>query len=215
MNKIFLCMLAALLMQLNLFSQAYEGKIDYDKKKQSAFVIEFPYPPEAVQNAFIQRMEKLGYKGKEEKGIFNKDRGFRVYRNAFITDISDKKYDYVMQVERKSRKEKDEAILYLVVMQSNGENAIGGFDASDMQRAKSFLNDLMPDVEEANLELQIRDQEETVARAEKKLRDLQKAKDELEKKLKDNIKDQEDTSKDIENQKKVLDGLKLKRKDTI
>jgi hypothetical protein len=195
--------------------QAYEGKIDYDKKKQAAFVIEFPYPPEAVENAFRQKMEKIGYKGKEEKGIFNKDKGFRIYKNAYITDISEKRFDYVIEVERKSRKEKDEAVLYLVILKENGENAMTEFDAGDMTRAKSFLNSLQPNVEEANLELQIRDQEDVVAKAEKKLRDLEKAQMDLEKKLKDNIKDQDDTQKDIEDQKKTLEGLKLKRKDSL
>ena len=195
--------------------QAYEGKIEYDKKKQAAFVIEFPYPAEAVENAFRQKMEKIGYKGKEEKGLFNKDKGFRIYKNAYITDISEKRFDYIIEVERKSRKEKDESILYLVILQENGENAVTGFDAGDMIRAKSFLNSLQPNVEEANLELQIRDQEDVVAKAEKKLRDLEKTQMELEKKLKDNIKDQEDTQKDIDDQKKTLEGLKLKRRDSL
>ena len=215
MKRITLSIIICCVIGLSARSQAYEGKIDYDKKKQSAFVIEFPYPPEAVENAIMQKMEKLGYKGKEEKGLFNKDKGFRVYKNAYITDISEKKFDYIIEVERKSRKEKDEAILYLVILDKDGENAIMGFDAADMHNAKSFLNRLQPDVEAANLELQIRDQEDIVAKAEKKLRDLEKAKTDLENKLKDNIKDQEDTSKDIENQKKVLESLKLKRKDSM
>ena len=199
-------------------AQAYEGKIEYDKKKQAAFVIEFPYSPEAVENAFIQKMEKLGYRGKEEKGLFNKDKGFRVYKNAFITDISNKKYDYIINVERKSRKEKDEAVLYLLVM-NNDENAINGFDAADMRRGKEFLNNLLPDVEAANLELDIKWQEDVVAKAEKKLRTLQTDKEEMEDKIKkleksieDNVKDQEETKKDIEDQKNILENLKLKRK---
>jgi len=215
MKRITLSILICCVIGMSVRAQAYEGKIEYDKKKQSAFVIEFPYPPEAVENAIMQKLEKLGYKGKEEKGIFNKDKGFRVYKNAYVTDISEKRFDYVIEVERKSRKEKDEAILYLIILDNNGENAIPGFDAADMGRAKSFLNRLQPDVEAANLELQIRDQEEVVAKAEKKLRDLEKAKTDLENKIKDNIKDQEDTTKDIENQKKVLEGLKLKRKDSL
>ena len=199
-------------------AQAYEGKIDFDKKKQAAFVIEFPYSPEVVENAFINRMDKLGYRGKEEKGIFNKDKGFRVYKNAYITDISNKRFDYIINVERKSRRDEDEAVLYLLVM-NNEENAIDKFDAADMSRAKEFLNKLLPDVEVANLELEIRSQEDIVAKAEKKLKTLQNDKEEMESKIKklqddikDNEKDQEDTKKDIENQKANLENLKLKRK---
>jgi hypothetical protein len=120
--------------------------------------------------------------------------------------------DYIVKVERKSRKEKDESILYLLI-NKDGENAISGFDAADMDRAKSFLNKLQPDVEAANLELQIQSQENIVEKAEKKLRDLEKEKEDLDKKLKENARDQENTQKDIENQRRVLENLKLKRKD--
>jgi hypothetical protein len=218
MNKMLFILCIALFMSFTGSAQAYEGKIEYNKKKQTAFVIDFPYSPEAVENAFVQKMEKLGYRGKEEKGIFNKDKGFRVFRNAFITDISDKKFDYIINVERKSRKEKDEAVLYLLVMFGD-ENAISRFDAADMSRGKEFLNRLMPDVEAANLELEIKAQEDVVTKAEKKLRGLENDKSDMESKIKklqkdieDNIKDQEKTQKDIEDQKEALESLKLKRK---
>ena len=211
MKKIVFSFWSVVLFSAMASAQAYEGKTDFDKKKQSAFVIEFPYPPEAVENAIVKKMEKLGYKGREEKGIFNKDKGFHDYKNVYITDISSKRMDYMMKVERKSRREKDESILYLVILK-DGENAVPGFDAADMDHAKSFLNRLQPDVEAANLELQIKEQEDLVAKAEKKLRDLEHDKDELEKKLDQNKKDQEDTQRDIENQKQILESLKLKRK---
>jgi hypothetical protein len=218
MRKYVLCIVTLIFLSQIAFSQAYEGKIDYDKKKQAAFVIEFPYPSEAVENAFTKKMEKLGYKGKEEKGIFNKDKGFRVYKNAYITSITTQKMDYVIEVERKSRKEKDEAVLYMIILKGD-DNAISAFDASDMENAKNFLNSLLPEVEAANLELEIRSQEEIVAKAQKKLKTLESDKSDMEDKIRKlqndiekNIRDQEDTQKDIENQKEVLEGLKLKRK---
>ena len=96
-------------------AQAYEGTIQYDKKKQRAVMIEFGYTPEAVENAFVQKMAKMGFKPKEEKGILNKDKGFLVFKNAYITDITSERIDYIIKVERKSRKEKDEAVLYVIM----------------------------------------------------------------------------------------------------
>lgn len=221
MRKSTLTVFALLFIAITGFAQAYEGSIEYSKQKQPAFVIEFNYPMEAVQNAILQKMEKMGYKGKEEKGLFNKDKGFRIYKNAFITDISSKSMDYMFSVERKSRKEKDEAIVYFIIMK-DGINALPGFDAYDMERAKSFLNNLEPEVAEANLELQIQAQDDVVAKAERKFKNLQSDKEEMENKIKKlqediqtNIKDQENTQKDIENQKQVLENLKFKRKATI
>ena len=56
--------------------------ITYDKKKQRAIMIDYTYSAEAVQNAIVKKMERMGYKPKEEKGIFNKDKGFLVFKNA-------------------------------------------------------------------------------------------------------------------------------------
>jgi hypothetical protein len=52
-----------------LKAQAYEDKIEYNKVKQACIVMEYNFPPLAVENAVISKMNKLGYKGKEEKGI--------------------------------------------------------------------------------------------------------------------------------------------------
>ena len=162
MTKSIIACLSAILFSSVLQAQAYVGKIEYDKKKQAAFVIEFPYSPEAVENGFIMKMDKLGYKGKEEKGLFNRDKGFRVYNNAFVTEISEKKFDYIIDVERKSKKDDDRAILQLIILKDGGENAVTDFDGYDMDRAKAFLNNLLPFVEDANLEINIKNQEDMV-----------------------------------------------------
>jgi hypothetical protein len=200
---------------------AYEGSIEFSKKKQDAYVIDFPYPPQAVEDALVKKMETLGYKSKEEKGVFNKDKGFRAYKAAYITAISSNSMDYMFKVERKSRKEKDEAQLFLVVMKGD-DNQARSFDAYTVSNVKNFLNGLMPDVEAADLEIKIKDQEDVVASAEKKQRKLESDLDDMEKRLKklqgdieDNKKDQEKQKQEIINQRNGLDALKGKRKVTI
>lgn len=194
-----------------IFAQAYEGTIQYDKQKQNAIVIEYTYPAQAVENAIVEKMAKMGYKPKEEKGILNRDKGFLLFKNAYVTDISKDKMDYIVKVERKSRKESDESVLYLV-MQKGDENAMGKMESYDIGRAKSFLNNMLPEIEASHLELQIKVQEETVAKAEKKLKGLQEDKIVLEKKLAENIQGQDETIKDIEAQKIALETLQGKRK---
>lgn len=193
-------------------AQSYEGTIQYDKKKQQAIVIEYDYPPQAVENAMVQKLEKLGYKAKEEKGLLNKDRGFIVFKNAYVTAISNDRMDYIIKVERKSRKEDDEAVLYLIMIKGD-ENALVKMDAENVGKAKVFLNTMLPEIEAAHLEIQIKEQEDVVAKAEKKLSDLKDDQANLEKKLAQNKTDQENTQKDIENQKNSLGILIGKRKE--
>lgn len=211
MKKISLLLTVLFVAFTTSFAQTYESSILYDKKKQQGLAIEYSYSPEAVENAIVLKLSKMGYKAKEEKGILNKDKGFLVYKNIYITDISSDRMDYMIKVERKSRKESDEAILYMIMMKGE-KNAFITMKAHDAGKAKTFLNDMLPDIEAANLELQIKDQEEVVAKAEKKLSGLQKDKLELEEKMATNIRTQEETVKDIEAQKQNLELLRGKRK---
>ncbi|MEN9549140.1 MAG: hypothetical protein RIR12_1731, partial [Bacteroidota bacterium] len=118
--------------------------------------------------------------------------------------------DYFFKVERKSRKDKDEATIYMV-MQKDGSNIKTAMTAQDIEQAKAFLNNLRPNVEAANLELQIKAQEEVVAKAEKKLKGLKDDQADLEKKLANNKEDQLNTEKDIISQKSTLETLRNKR----
>lgn len=210
MNKISF-LLMSLTITMTALSQAYEGTIQYGKKKQPAIAIDYSYPAQAVENAIIRRMEKLGYRVKEEKGLLNRDKGFLIFKNTYITDISKEKLDYIIKVERKSRKENDEAILYLI-MQKDGTNTFDKMTAEEISSTKDYLNKMLPDIEAANLDLQIKAQEDVVAKAEKKLKDLKIDQASLEAKLQQNKTDQDNTQKDIEAQKQSLGVLFGKRK---
>ncbi len=217
MRKSFLFLFSALVFISTVFSQAYEGKIEYDKKKQEAFMIDYSYPLEAVEDGLVNKMEQLGYRGKEEKGLFNRDKGFRVYKDALVPDISSDRLDYVFKIETVGKKDNSRSVLYMVILKA-GENARNSIEAA---KARSFLNSLQPVMEEANLDFEIKNQEEVLAKAEKKLKDLKDDQESMEKKikkleedLKDNAKDQEDQQKEIENQGKVLEAMKVRKKDT-
>lgn len=211
MKKLFLSLLAAAGCNMLVLAQAYEGTIEYNKKKQDAFIIDYAFPPEAAENAIVAKLEKMGYKPKEEKGIFNKDKGFKIYKSAFITEVSTSALDYLFKIERKSRKDKDEAVIYMVI-QKDGSNIKSVMSQENVDYAKMFLNNLRPNIEAANLELKIKEQEEVVAKAERKLSNLRSEQADLEKKLATNKNDQEITQKDIENQKQVLGTLIGQRK---
>jgi len=207
----FILFFIAINLTVSSFSQAFEDKVQYDKKKQACISIEYAYPPEAVQNAIIEKFRKLGYKAKEEKGILNADKGFLIFKNAYVTDISRDRYDYIINVSRKSRKDKDESELNLIIYKDD-VNALDKMEAYSVGNAKTFLNDMLPEIEEANLELQIKDAETQVAKSEKKLKNLQDDKIDLDRKLDQNAKDQDETIKAIEAQKGDLENLKGKRR---
>jgi chromosome segregation ATPase len=99
-----------------------------------------------------------------------------------------------------------------MIMYKDGGNALLTLKPEDISKAKSFLNNMLPEVEAADLELRIKDQEEIISKAEKKLNNLRDDQTNLEKKLRENKSDQESTQKDIEAQKQALGVLIGKRK---
>jgi hypothetical protein len=213
MRKSVPTMLIALLATIFGYSQtAYEGKIEYQKKDEPALIIDFPYPPNIVEFAIIDRMEHMGHKKKESKG-------FLIYKNVVIKEISNQPMDYMIKVERKSRKEKDESEVYFI-MNNTEENVLARtHDPSASGKAKTFLSELHPHIQKHHLEMLIKDQEELVEKAEKKLKGLQDDKEDMDKKVKklnadleENGKDQQDQQKEIEKQKQALDALKSRRK---
>lgn len=211
MKKIILVPIVICMAISSVFAQAYEDKVQYDKDKQAAVAVDYAFREEALENAFIDRMRKLGYKPKEEKGFLNRDKGFLVFKNAQVSEISKDKLDYVIKVDQKNKKSVGESVLYLVILKDE-TNVIASMSNADIAKTKKFLNNLLPDVEAADLELQIRDAEQSLADAEKKLRTLQAEKEELDKKLALNIKTQEETSKEIESRKLGVETLRGKRK---
>ncbi len=194
-----------------LHAQAYEDKVKYNKQKQDCIAIEYNFSPEAVQNAFDARMLKAGYKGKEEKGILNSDKGFVVYKNVSLGDISNDRIDYIVWVDRQSKRNSDISTLYLI-LQKDGQNILHTMPATDAGKAKTWLNNMVPDIEAANLEIQIKDQQDAGNKGKKKLCNLKDDQISLEKKLKQNKEDQDHTQTDIDNQKKILDNLISRRK---
>ena len=218
MNKDLLLSTVAFLLAISSFSQVSQETIDYNKQKHTAFKMEYDYPPEVVQTALVQRMEQLGYRGKEEKGILNRDKGFVVHKGAFVTEVNEKSMDYIFKIDPRTKKDKTGSVIHMVILK-DGANAASIFTDAEVERVRSFLTRLAPEVESTNLEMQIKGQEEGVAKSEKKLKTLQADSLSLENKLRDLhvhldkvIRDQQFQQKEIENQKRLLDEMKGKRK---
>jgi len=164
------------------------------------------------------KLAKMGYKGREEKGMFNKDKGFNIYKEATLNDISPGKYDYVVSIERKSKKESDESVLYLLIL-NNDVNALPLLSNTEKEKAKTFLEDLTPEVEDAHIDILIAAQAGVVTTAEKKLKQLQTDSVELQNKItklqeemSTNSKAQETQLAEIANQRKILEAIKSRKK---
>jgi hypothetical protein len=195
------------------FAQAYEAKVEFQRKDHVAAVIELPYNPDVTEEAIKDYMAKKGFK-------VNSSRGFLTFKGVKLNPNNSENNDIHFKVERKSRKEKEVSLVHMIVSKEN-ESLSQRIpdDRTGIEDGKSFLNGMTPHFEAYNLEVEIGEQDKTVKKSEKKLENLIEDQQDLEKRIKNlqdklaqNKKDQESQKADIANQKSILEGLKAKRK---
>jgi hypothetical protein len=195
------------------YGQAYEGGVEYQKKMQSAAVIELPYSLSVVNAAMNDYLSKKGRSRKDDV------KGFSTFRNTQPLQNDSLNADLYFKAERKSRKEKEITMVSLLVMPTDAQSNASNLHYLGMNDAKNYLNDLAVAIDAYNLELTIKDQNDAVIKAEAKYKnltnegeDLENKRTAIEKKIADNKNDQQQQLKEIENQKQKLTQWVSQRK---
>jgi hypothetical protein len=213
MKKLVIAMIVFCIFQ-NASAQttATEAKVDYNKSKKVAAVIELPYPPEIVEEAIRDHLTSKGNKA-------DKSKGFYLFRGTKLRDEDLSASDVYFKVERKSRREKDVSVVYLITGNPNENITAAGNERHKIEEGKAFLNGIAPVVESHNHNRNIANQEESVRKLEKKSKKLQEDQLELEKrirelqnKLEGNKLEQEKQTEEIEKQKAILESMRAKSK---
>jgi len=178
--------------------QAYESKVDYQKTRQFAAAIDLPYSTDVVEDGIRGYLSGKGLKGLSTKG-------YTVYRGARLSDSVTDLNDLYFKVDRRSGDRKSSVVSLLVVKPSEDPATRAEAAGGSLDRAKAFLNTLVPPVEARNLESEISGEEAVLKKAQKKMSDLQDDQSDLEKKLRyaqadleQNKKDQVATASDVQ-----------------
>jgi hypothetical protein len=212
MKKIVLsfCLLTA---SVFAFAQSRIERADYLKVSRDAVVVDFPFAEKTVTKTVEDKMEKLGYKGKSTKG-------YTVYSGVKLAELGNDPLDLYFMVDKKSRRDKDNAQLTLLVSKGYESFVNPTSDSTGIfNKAKTFVDNLKNSIEAYDLELQVTAQDDVLKKNEKKASSLRDDADDLQKKLKkvqqqieENKTDQAKQEKEVATQKQILDTLKSKRK---
>lgn len=212
MRKISILAIAFALLFTSASAQSVVSKVEYNKVLQSAVTCEYPFTPDVVEGAITAKFKSSGYSSKSTKG-------YDLYRMAKLPELGNESYDLYIKVERKSKREKDKAVVTLLLSTGFEKFVNDTTGTAILAKAQEYLNGLFPVIAAYDLELQIADQEELVKKADKKYssavdegESLEKKKKKLEDDIADNIKDQAAKKQEAEAQRQVLQTLKAKRK---
>lgn len=216
MKKTFTLFLI-LLICFNAFSQSQITSISYNKNAQPALMLDLPYDENTIEDFIVANLKKTGYNPETKGKLFwkqNKLDGFYIFKDVKLEDAS-QAMDLYFKVDQKSRRAKDQSVIYLM-LSKGGENFISpGTDETNYEAAKKFLNGFVDNSAAYKLGLDIKEQEEVVKDAEKKYdklkdheKDMIRKIEQLEKDLKENREDQDKQDKTIKDQKKKLEDLR-------
>lgn len=185
------------------------GTVEYNGAKYPADVIDFNIPPSDAENIIKDRMKSMGFTPE-------KSRGFLVYRNVTMSDLSfGQPYDLIFKVDKKSRKQSDESVVSLITAKTGeiptekvkgaGKTLAAITPASS---AGSFLQSFNDKVQNQAHNLSVAAKADEVRKAEKDLDKLKKDQDKLQKKINDLQNDLKTNLKDQETQTATLDALR-------
>jgi hypothetical protein len=193
-------------------AQSHTETVKYQKIDRQAVVNDMPFPEKTVRNAIDNKMEQLGYKGKETKG-------FVVYQSVKMAELGKDAYDLYFMADKKSRRDKENSTLTLMISKGFDAFAADSTDAALMSNAKEYLNNIKTMIGAYDLEQQIIAQEDAIKKADKKYNNtvedgvnLEKKKKNIEKDIEDNKKDQAAQQAELDKQKQILETLRGKRK---
>jgi hypothetical protein len=193
-------------------AQSRTETVEYQKVSRQAIVNDFPFYEKTTRNGIEDKFQKMGYKGKEVKG-------YNVYRGVRLAELGPDSYDLYFMVDKKSRKDKDNSIVTMLISKGLETFVADSTDATLMANSKKYVEDLKQAILAYDLELQIAEQDNAVKSSEKDQKklintgmELQDDKTKLERKIEENIKAQADQKIEVEKQRQILETLKAKRK---
>lgn len=212
MKKFVLIPLCLLVLNFFVKAQSVTGTVVYDKANQSGIINEFSFEENTTADAIKAKLKTLGYSSKSVKG-------FDVYRGVKLAELGPDTYDLYFKIDRKSKKERDRSVVYLLITKGYDNFVTEATDSALFANAKTFMNNLVATVTAADLEKQIQAQEDAVKKSERRYNNsvddgsnLEKRKRQIEQDIADNIKDQANKKAEAETQRQILETLKAKRK---
>ena len=211
MKILFVCIVLAAV-YLPAVAQSEIITVNYLKVERLAIANEISFSEKTIMKAIDNKMEQLGYTGKDTKG-------FTVYKAVKLAQLGNADYDLYFMAERKSRRNKDNSTLTLMISAGADNFATLKKDAALIGNAKLYLENMVAIIAAYDLELQINNQQDAVNTADKKYNNLidegqslEKKRKSIEKDIEDNKKNQEAQLAELEKQKQTLETLKGNKK---
>ena len=209
--KLIIFVIITAMITLNVNAQSLTGITSFNKSPQSSLIYNLPFSDEAVSGGIETKMIPFGKP--------RKMKGFLMYKNVRIPEISNDALTIYFGADKKSNKDNSNAVLTMLLANEGNRFYTTEENKELFSKAAIYLNTFEPAVAAASLELQIKEQDEVIKKTDKKLKhlrddkiDFENQKKKLESKIEQNTNDIIKQEQDVTKQKELLDSLIKNRK---
>lgn len=136
---------------------ASEGTVKFNKTECSAVIAEFDYPADLVKAALAAKLNQAGF-GKQRT-----QRGFMAYKGVNWNEVSSEKLDVYARVDGKKKR----ATVSLLAAKGYDNFVSNSSDPAAVDRMKQFLNGFAADIVAYQQQLDIRQKEADLQKAQK------------------------------------------------
>ena len=202
------------------FSQSTFTTVAVNKNLQPALVLHLPNNMAVAEGTILQKLKETGYSPQTKGQLFwkkNKKDGFYVFNGITLPALNNQKLDLYFKVERESKSQKDQSIIYMLVSKGYDNFITPELDSASFAAATEFLNGFVATTASYRLNMDIAEQEKVLKGAENKLSELRDDENSIVKKieslqsdLQNKRNDQVMQEKDVANQRSKLEELKAK-----
>jgi hypothetical protein len=220
MRKLFFFLISFLSLH-SAFAQSSATTVKYNKTTKPALMLLLPYTEEITEGAIVQKLKEIGYNPETKGALFWKKNtidGYYVFKSVSLRDLSNQVVDLYFKVDQKSRKEKNQSYIYMMVSKGDEQFISSETEPLIYSASSNFLNRFVEQGAAYKMDVDIQNQDEKVKAAQKKYNKLHDDEISLMKKIKDleedlrvNRQQQENQVKLIEVEKKKLEELRAKK----
>ncbi|MEZ5046921.1 MAG: hypothetical protein R2831_08010 [Chitinophagaceae bacterium] len=208
MKKFTLTLFTLFLAFASFAQQAKVGSTEITKVSRPCIIADYGMSYDVIEGALKKKFEELNLKSPDK----TKD-GYKVFKGVNINDISTDKVDLYYRVENR----KPNTTVYMLISRGYDNFMLPESDSAVYQNAIAFLDKFVKDATLFQLNLDVKNQEESIKSAEKNLKkiidnedDLNKDKAKVESKISQKIVEQNALKTEMDNQQSILEGLKKK-----
>ena len=217
MKKISSLLILVLCIQCAL-AQSSATTVKFNKLNTPALMLLVPYTEEIAEGAIIQKLKEIGYTPETSGALLWKKNtvdGYYQFRNVVLRDMEGKVVDLYFRVNQKSRKEKNQSYIYMLIGTSENSFVSSESEPKAFSAGNKFLDGFIEYSATYKMDVDIQNQEETVKAAEKKYNKLKDEEKDLEEKLRNNRIQQDNQLKLMEAERKKLEDLRAKKQNKI